>query len=214
MVWEARIHPSGPTGADPVRSEILYTNSSEERVYGRPTGAFVQDPMLWRSAAHPEDKDALPTIEALLPEGQWSGEYRLLRPNGTARWVETSIYAVGRSGRPTEPGDTLGPEGPERPFKLAGITRDIQREHVRRAAAAGRGRSNDRRIDRTAVGREEKAEGACHRPWRGFGQNCPPGEPDAVVNVKHIRSQDAATVSGIDSISLRGATRQSESQSF
>ncbi|MFO8099100.1 MAG: PAS domain S-box protein, partial [Salinibacter sp.] len=127
VVWEARIYPAGPTDADPVRSEILYTNSSEERVYGRPTGAFVQDPMLWRSAAHPEDEANLPTIETLLADGQWSGEYRLLQPNGTARWVETSIHVVGQPAPPDEPGDTPGPKSLERPFKLAGITRDIHR---------------------------------------------------------------------------------------
>ena len=163
VVWEARIHPSGPTDADPVRSEILYTNSSEERVYGRPTGAFVQDPMLWRSAAHPEDKDDLPTIETLLAEGQWSGEYRLLRPNGTARWVETSIHAVGRSGRPTETGDTSGPKDLERPFKLAGITRDIHRRKEAEASVRAKRKMLDDEKERLQLAL--KAAGAKVFDW-------------------------------------------------
>lgn len=123
VVWAARLHPSGPTDADPVRSEILYTNSSEERVYGRPTSAFVQDPMLWRSAAHPADETDLPTIETLLAQGQWTGEYRILRPNGTTRWVETSIQVVGQP--PRSGAQSL--EDLEASFKVSGITRDIHR---------------------------------------------------------------------------------------
>ncbi len=122
VVWEVQVRPDTPNEMDTTRLKLLYTNSAEERIYGRPTSAFIQDPALWRSAAHPQDQADLPTVEALLAEGGWQGEYRLLQPNGTARWVKTSIQVVGRP-----PVSAAGEVELDAPVKLAGVTRDIHR---------------------------------------------------------------------------------------
>ncbi|WP_251965607.1 PAS domain S-box protein [Salinibacter ruber] len=127
-VWEVRIHPAGSNEAEPVRHELVYVNSSEEHIFGRPTDAFVRDPMLWRSAAHPKDQPELPTARDLLEHGRWRGEYRLLQPDGTVRWVETAVQVIGRPSFSSQNERTL-----DAPVKLAGTTRDI---HQRKQAEA------------------------------------------------------------------------------
>jgi len=127
-VWEVQIHPAGPNEAGPVRHELAYVNSSEEPIFGRPTDAFVRDPMLWRSAAHPKDQPGLPTAHDLLEDERWRGAYRLLQPDGTVRWVETAVRVVGRPSFSDADKTTL-----EAPVKLAGITRSI---HQRKQAEA------------------------------------------------------------------------------
>ena len=130
VVWEARVHPRASAAADAFRKELLYTNSSEEDVFGRPTDAFIQDPMLWRSAAHPKDHDRLPTTGALLEDGRWRGEYRLLQPDGTVRWVETAVRVVGRPSFSGSDETTL-----EAPVKVAGVTRSVHRRRQAEASA-------------------------------------------------------------------------------
>ena len=142
-VWEVQVHPTGSSEAEPVRHELAYVNSSEEHIFARPTDAFVRDPMLWRSAAHPKDQPELPTVHDLLEHGRWRGEYRVLRPDGTAQWVETSVQVVGRPSFSSQDGSsqdertlderTLDERTLDAPVKLAGVTRSI---HQRKQAEA------------------------------------------------------------------------------
>ncbi|WP_118828552.1 PAS domain S-box protein [Salinibacter ruber] len=134
-VWEVRIHPTGSSEAEPVRRELAYVNSSEEHIFGRPTDAFVRDPMLWRSAAHPKDQPELPTARDLLEHGRWRGEYRVLRPDGTARWVETSVRVVGRASFSSQDGSSQDERTLDAPVKLAGVTRSIHRRKQAEASA-------------------------------------------------------------------------------
>ena len=75
---------------------ILIVNDSFERVYRRPTGGLLSSPNLWIETVHPEDrKNAEESAGALLKTGEATAEYRIVRPDGTIRWIldrKTSLF--------------------------------------------------------------------------------------------------------------------------
>ncbi|WP_263784769.1 PAS domain S-box protein [Salinibacter grassmerensis] len=129
VVWEVQVYPESSAATGSRRKELLYTNSSEENIFGRPTDALVQDPMLALSAAHPRDQPDLPGVDALLERGSWRGEYRILQPDGSPQWVETSVQVVGRTSSSPGEDETL-----TSPVKLAGVTRSVHRRHQAEAS--------------------------------------------------------------------------------
>jgi len=75
---------------------ILIVNDSFESVYRRPTGELLSSPNLWIETVHPEDqKIAEESTGALLKTGEAKAEYRIVRPDGTIRWIldrKTSLF--------------------------------------------------------------------------------------------------------------------------
>ena len=82
--------------------ETLYLNPAAERIYGRAASAFYEDPKLFITIVHPEDR---PRVARMLPElieqGTMTIQYRVVRPDGEVRWLEDNT-AVARDldGRP------------------------------------------------------------------------------------------------------------------
>ncbi len=85
---------------DPPR--ISYVSAAFESVWGLPRSVLKEDPRVFLSAVHPEDRAR---VEAAM-EAQLRGEetkliYRVVRPDGTLRWVEDRAQIVfNSSGRP------------------------------------------------------------------------------------------------------------------
>jgi PAS domain S-box-containing protein len=82
------------------RWHYRYLSPVVERITGRPVGFFLDDPLRWEEAVHPDD---LPRRRELLA-GVSTGtaaeiEYRLRRPDGTVRWVRESISAAAVAGQ-------------------------------------------------------------------------------------------------------------------
>ncbi|MBJ7900345.1 MAG: EAL domain-containing protein [Cyanobacteria bacterium RI_101] len=92
--------------------EILYLNAATETVYGRPLEEFYNQPRLWLSLIHPEDRGMMEHHLARLWErGQTEMEYRIICPDGSPRWLLRRMRAVR---------DDQG-----RPLRLDGIDSDI-----------------------------------------------------------------------------------------
>ena len=75
--------------------EFIYLNSMVEQIYGRPVEHFYRDRQLWFRSIHPEDRDA--AIEAHDRLGRttsFTQEYRIVRPDGTIRWIEERARAI------------------------------------------------------------------------------------------------------------------------
>jgi two-component system, cell cycle sensor histidine kinase and response regulator CckA len=73
--------------ADADLSMLLYVSPGYERVWGLSCESLYADPRSWAESVHPEDRQRV--MDALCPrppEG-WCCEYRILRPEGTMRWV-------------------------------------------------------------------------------------------------------------------------------
>jgi PAS domain S-box-containing protein len=69
-------------------SKMLYLNSAVERIYGRSSEEFHQDPNLWFDVIHPDDRARVKESTRDLFKGKWVAiEYRIERPDGEVRWL-------------------------------------------------------------------------------------------------------------------------------
>lgn len=77
---------------------LIFMNEAAERVYGRPVAQFFEQPQLFLEVVHPEDRPAVRAAEAeFAPDRSWDLEYRILRPDGSVRWIHDrgSVASVG-----------------------------------------------------------------------------------------------------------------------
>jgi PAS domain S-box-containing protein len=85
--------------------EVLYVSPSFERIWGLPLEDLYRDPYLWERAIYPEDRDRVVCNFAQWISGETTGyydvEYRILRPDGTTRWVhDRGVLSLDEAGRP------------------------------------------------------------------------------------------------------------------
>lgn len=68
--------------------DILYYSPNAEVLYGRPMADFFADPNLWLKLVHPEDRQrVMIACHTLRQTHSQDVEYRILRPDGSVRWV-------------------------------------------------------------------------------------------------------------------------------
>jgi PAS domain S-box-containing protein len=104
-VWAAEIDEAG-------QFAFRYLSPVVEQVTGRPPEHFLAGVQRWWAAIHPEDQPRWAQALQRLRAGQPSQEeYRLIRPNGSVRWVRDSVLV------------TPGTDG--RSLWLAGVLGDI-----------------------------------------------------------------------------------------
>jgi|GEM_PF-2050211 len=102
VVWVAHADGSG----------LIDITPSCENLYGVPRERFFAKPDLWLEMVHPLDRHiAQASAEELFQKGKSEAEYRIVRSDGSVRWVLDR-----RSLLPNEPGDSK---------LIAGITTDI-----------------------------------------------------------------------------------------
>jgi diguanylate cyclase (GGDEF)-like protein/PAS domain S-box-containing protein len=74
---------------------ISYVSPAVERVYGRPAEAFYQSRRLWLECVHPEDRDRVAGfVKKIKKRGQSRIHYRIVRPDGTIRWLRYAVNFV------------------------------------------------------------------------------------------------------------------------
>lgn len=92
--------------------KIVFVSPAYNAIWGRPVDEIYQDAESWMSAVHPDDRSrvrlAYREIESTLHFDQ---EYRILRPDGSIRWIHDRGFA------------TCDPGG--RTIQIAGIARDV-----------------------------------------------------------------------------------------
>ncbi len=98
---------------DPLKNEILYVSPAYETIWGRSCRSLYERPRSFLDSVHPEDLDR---VVALSLERQVRGEtadveYRVVRPDGSVRWVRDRAFPV------------KDPSG--RFYRVAGIAEDI-----------------------------------------------------------------------------------------
>ena len=113
-------------------NKVLYVSPAFEKVWGRSPGALYQDRDWLLETVHPEDRDRFTALLAKVTSGSAEEYYRIVRPDGTVRWIHDRAFVV------------RNPEG--EPYRVAGIAEDItaQREleeqlsHTNKMEAVGR----------------------------------------------------------------------------
>ena len=95
---------------DIAKDRIDYMSPAFEKMWGRPKGD-VSGMNDWRRTVHPDDVAILDAEIAKPGRGGAHAEYRIVRPDGTVRWVRDTRFPLEEAGRP--------------PRIIAGILRDF-----------------------------------------------------------------------------------------
>jgi PAS domain S-box-containing protein len=80
---------------------LRYISPAVERITGRPPAFYLADARRWWETLHPEDRPRLEaTLERLLAERPPTSEqeYRILRPDGSVRWLRDSVSITQKEG--------------------------------------------------------------------------------------------------------------------
>jgi diguanylate cyclase (GGDEF)-like protein/PAS domain S-box-containing protein len=92
---------------------MLYISPVYEQIWGRSRDSVYADQEAWSDAVHPDDRSsAIAAYTAGLATGNAQYEYRIVRPDGAIRWIETRTFPVGDR----EDGKFV---------RIAGITKDV-----------------------------------------------------------------------------------------
>ncbi|WHZ17557.1 MAG: diguanylate cyclase/phosphodiesterase (GGDEF & EAL domains) with PAS/PAC sensor(s) [Nitrospira sp.] len=80
---------------DPTKNQVIYISPGYEEIWGRSCGSLYAAPLSWMDAIHPEDRrqvqDAAMTKQS---QGTYDEEYRILRPDGSMRWIWDRAYPI------------------------------------------------------------------------------------------------------------------------
>lgn len=76
-------------------NETIYVSPAFEKIWGRPRQELYENPWLWAEAIHPDDRArVLATFEKMTLKKDYEEEYRVVRPDGSFRWVKDRGFPV------------------------------------------------------------------------------------------------------------------------
>jgi PAS domain S-box-containing protein len=102
---------------------MIYVSPAYERIWGRSCQSLYEEPRSFLSSVHPDDVERVLADWRAKENGEpFDHEYRIIRPDGSERWIWDRGYPVSNGGR--------------RVLKYVGVAQDItervKREHVHR----------------------------------------------------------------------------------
>ncbi len=100
--------------SDPEKNRIIYVSPGYEAIWGRSCQSLYEAPRSWLDAIHAEDR--VRVLHAALTKqvnGTYDEEYRIVRPDGSIRWIRDRAFPVH---------DAAG-----RVYRIAGLAEDITR---------------------------------------------------------------------------------------
>lgn len=124
--------------ADLEQTRMLYISPGYEDVWGRTRASLYANPTSWAEAIHPADRERVEAAMAHRSTRGYSVEYRVVRPDGSIRWVLDRGFPIrDRSGAV---------------YRVAGIAEDIsERKGAEEELDRYRDRLEDLVIERTAA---------------------------------------------------------------
>jgi PAS domain S-box-containing protein len=91
---------------------IHYVSPAYEKVWGRSCDSLYAEPTSWFDAIHPDDHDRIAEgVRLQLVRGQHDHTYRIVRPDGSLRWIRDRAFPVR--------------DGSGKLIRVAGIAEDI-----------------------------------------------------------------------------------------
>ena len=76
------------------RTQIIYISPGYEEIWGRTCESLYQAPLSWLEAIHPDDRDRMAAVREQYKYGNYEQEYRIVRPDGTIRWIRDRGFPV------------------------------------------------------------------------------------------------------------------------
>lgn len=84
---------------DTVGNRCLYISPQYETVWGQSCASQLADPESWLKSLHPDDLDRVVTaVNTRKLEGAYDEVYRVLRPDGSMRWVRDRAFPIRDTG--------------------------------------------------------------------------------------------------------------------
>ncbi|PPS44782.1 PAS domain S-box protein [Chroococcidiopsis sp. TS-821] len=81
--------------SDPQQARSLYVSPAYEQIWGRSCASLKANWYEWIDAIHPDDRDRVrEAFFTNILRGKYDEEYRIVRPDGTVRWVRDRGYPV------------------------------------------------------------------------------------------------------------------------
>jgi two-component system, cell cycle sensor histidine kinase and response regulator CckA len=80
------------TDAD--RRAVLYVSPGYEKIWGRSCESLRQNPSDWVAAIHADDRARVQAARTRQGVGTYDEEYRIVRPDGTVRWIRDRAFPV------------------------------------------------------------------------------------------------------------------------
>ncbi|HLD66455.1 MAG TPA: EAL domain-containing protein [Pseudomonas sp.] len=81
--------------ADPVHTQMLYISPAYETIWQQSRASLYLDPRSWSASIHPDDQEVLgELLRNLETTGRNDCEYRIVRPDGSARWIHDRMFPI------------------------------------------------------------------------------------------------------------------------
>ena len=80
---------------DPAKEHMLYISPAYEKIWGRTCEDLYKSPKTWIEAIHPVDRErVVQAAQTKQLRGEYEETYRVVRPDGTIRWVRDRAFPV------------------------------------------------------------------------------------------------------------------------
>ena len=97
---------------DPMKNEWIYISPAYNKIWGQNPDITPSAPQAWLGSIHPDDVGhVLQAVVTKQVAGMYDEEYRIIRPDGSLRWIRDRAYPIR---------DSLG-----RVYRITGIAADI-----------------------------------------------------------------------------------------
>jgi PAS domain S-box-containing protein len=85
--------------ADAETNRVIYVSPAYAAIWGRSCQSLYESPRAWLEAICPEDRDrVLLAVQTKQAPGKYDEEYRILRPDGSERWIRDRAFPVRDAG--------------------------------------------------------------------------------------------------------------------